>query len=648
MQTLAYKEELCSNFTMDKKITVNQYFQKPVGSGSNFFDDISSSSGPSAMMASVIESGSSHDLFHASTNSSSSYQTQQLLSGIANMQIDKSGQKNPSVTSASSKSDEGNNMGSKEEPVLCRIFAMQDEISSPVEKAKPSLGKTFFDTLGSTSPTSILQFGSGSSGIDFMMPDPVNSILPPGLNSDESGGFDELFGLGPNTKGPSGEYERRRDAWIPSERTRRGLIAAATAKPGTFFPERDLLTMPGVILEEDMVDSVTQLVTYYLGEADANQRKVLTMNDVTQDERGLRELIQAECYRAAVNLTGRLLTIYGQGVGRAGHPSKHTVHSIQLWFTRLALLVKLRAYSVAEAEGSVWWDCDRPDLYYQFYPELYGGRLGTLIPFQMRLLLAVMPSFSKRYQEALDRLYSVLAVVKKIQYNLDNGRSEDGSQLELSPQDRAESKRLWRSREIRIHHAVVNIALQQKDYWLAVEVLEMLAADESSPVTKRALHSALGRIFLQLGDIAGAEKNFSVSRSLKQKQLGTLGSHAADFRELIDRGLMAVAQNCFQDAYNSFEKAALMEPSNIMVVNNLAVCLLYMGRLKDAIKLLCSAVNNNPSLALHGSLLLNLCTLFELESSFCNEKKLALLKVVSKYKGDAVAVTSLKLPCQFS
>lgn len=75
----------------------------------------------------------------------------------------------------------------------------------------------------------------------------------------------------------------------------------------------------------------------------------------------------------------------------------------------------------------------------------------------------------------------------------------------------------------------------------------------------------------------------------------------------------------------------------------MGVCLLYGGHLKDAIRVLESAVSLNPVDALQESLLLNLCTLYDMESSKGRMKKFALLRQISRYQADAPTAILEKL-----
>lgn len=448
----------------------------------------------------------------------------------------------------------------------------------------------------------------------------------------------------PRTGGTAGEAERRRDAWIPGPRTLRVLQEVAAGGSGS-LPEGEALTMPGVILDGELGDPVGEMVAHYLGEGEASKRKVLMADDVTQDDRGLCQLIQAGCLRAAVNLTGRLLSVYGQGRGRAGHPAKHTPHSLQLWFTRLALLVRLRTFGAAVDEAAAFDPClDRPDLYFAFRPELHGDRTGSVAPFALRLLVAELSAYVPSTagsgggcERALDHLYALLATVDKILYNLRRGLREDGNHAPLTEDDRAKSLQLWSERRKRVLFSVINCAVYAKDYELAVKTLLPIVEEAEAQGNGRPLRSALGRLLLQLGDVAGAEHHFAIAR-----RLGT-GTKVDEVCELIDRGLVAVAQNAFREALAFFRTALQLDPSNVLVSNNVAVCLLYLGRLREALKVAEEAIEANPALALHESVLLNVCTLYELRSACRARSKVAMLRLLATHKGDGVHPGCLKL-----
>ena len=114
-------------------------------------------------------------------------------------------------------------------------------------------------------------------------------------------------------------------------------------------------------------------------------------------------------------------------------------------------------------------------------------------------------------------------------------------------------------------------------------------------------------------------------------------------REHVDRGLIAIAQNAFQEAYECFSAALKIDPTNVMLINNVAVCLLFTGKLEAAVHLLENAVTRNPIKALQESLLLNMSTLYELHTTHNKQSKLHLLSQLNRCKGDSIDMQCLKL-----
>ncbi|CAG5043847.1 unnamed protein product [Parnassius apollo] len=562
---------------MDNKPSLSQYFSSSeVPPASQFFDEIGSS--PSDIIQSVylgeneVNTTTTTNLFSENVTTSLTHQKIPQEMTFANVL--------PTVSG-----------------------------STAVPAASLPDPSTFFDTIGPET-----QIGSSKS----VMATPA--ILT-----------ETMDGLSIKNQPVDKEADRRRDAWIPTEEAKKTLLKAQSSPKGSFFPEREVLTMPGLVLEEELGDSLQEVAVKYLGVSTAGSRGVVRADHVSRDEAGLRELLRTGYLRAAINLTATLLAAAGQGVGRMHRPTKHTPRSLQLWLTRFAIMVRIKLHEPLLKEAEPFGDLSKPDMFYQFYPDTHENRTGSLAPFSLRLLIAELPGHVGKPEEAMDRLYTMLDVIQKMLSNLQQGKTEDGTGTITSEQDKVESIRLWTGRQTRVLHSIVNCAIALKDYRLASKILVSLQKQASSPAQKRALSSALCRLWLLAGHVKVAMIHLEDAREQRHHLCPT-----PDVREYVDLGLIDIAHGKYQEAANIFANAADQESTNIMVANNLSVCLLYMGRLKEAISVLQKAINSDPERGLNERLLINLCTLYELESSKTNEKKLNLLRMLCKHKSDTI------------
>ncbi|XP_012512410.1 PREDICTED: trafficking protein particle complex subunit 12 [Propithecus coquereli] len=566
--------------------------------------------------------------------------------------------KSPSFSSASETSAKTPPQVVQPSPSLSKFFG--DTINTN------SLASDFFDSFTTSTFISVSNPNAGASvpeklsslaaPVGGTSPDSTDPSCSAGVERSESGvstasleipespkPFSQIQAVFAGSDDPfatalsMSEMDRRNDAWLPSKGTRDILTAVATQQYSTVFVDKENLTMPGLRFDNIQGDAVKDLMLRFLGEKAAAKRQVLNAASVEQSFVGLKQLISCRNWRAAVDLCGRLLTAHGQGYGKSGLPTSHTTDSLQLWFVRLALLVKLGLFQNAEMEFEPFGNLDQPDLYYEYYPHVYPGRRGSMVPFSMRILHAELQQYLGNPQESLDRLHRVKTVCSKILTNLEHGLAEDGSMSNMSPENRQASVQLWRSRLGRVTYSMANCLLLMKDYVLAVQAYH--AVIQCCPEQEPQLLSGIGRISLQIGDIKTAEKYFQEVEKVTQKLDGPQGK----IMVLMNRAFLHLGQNNFAEAHRFFTEILRLEPANAVANNNAAVCLLYLGKLKDSLRQLEALVQRDPGHYLHESVLFNLTTMYELESSRSMQKKQCLLEAVASREGDSFNTQCLKL-----
>lgn len=208
------------------------------------------------------------------------------------------------------------------------------------------------------------------------------------------------------------------------------------------------------------------------------------MESITVDDRGIKTLINEHCYRGALALSSRLLANYGQGFDQRGKSLvKHTTHSLQLWHTRIAVLMKLNLLDVAKSEAEAFGDLNRVDLFYEHaQPQEFKSKYGSFTSFSFRLLLAAeLPLRLGRPNTALNNLVQILEITEKIQKFFANLQKTNEANF-------------WTERRVRVMCSMINCAMHLKNYDLAHQLYDkILEIEDLKPTIRYSIGSARGK-----------------------------------------------------------------------------------------------------------------------------------------------------------
>ncbi|KAF2852346.1 hypothetical protein T440DRAFT_467040 [Plenodomus tracheiphilus IPT5] len=269
----------------------------------------------------------------------------------------------------------------------------------------------------------------------------------------------------------------------------------------------------------------------------------------------------------------------------------HLVH------VRLACLCLLQEHQLAAQESKVLGDLNSA-----FYRHPLTN--AHLVPWDLRLLVVRLSALG--YGEWRKGIMGYYELARECRESIIKAATE-------------QEKKLWRSRLRDCGIRVANVLVEMGDLEGAGRHLGTLATSNDATNTTEAREILLMEtlVWLRVGDIQAARRCLSHATAQAPDELIDSTLHA----------LVQLADSDYEAAASSFRDLHEKIPDDAMVAQNLAVCLLYTGRIQDAKDVLSKLVVESPPFH---SLVLNLSTIYELCTERNREKKVALAETLAQ------------------
>lgn len=270
-------------------------------------------------------------------------------------------------------------------------------------------------------------------------------------------------------------------------------------------------------------------------------------------------------------------------------------HLIYLCYNVLAL-TKLRKFIEASEELDTLEDFESSQYKYETYPQVYPNRFGSMVPFTLRWIHAELPMRLGNRGETLDRLYLLLDFVRE------KLRIKELEKFDVSVEN-------WRKREGFVITSISNHHLSNKEFGVCLKLLkDLVNKNESDPLSL----SKLSYIQLQFGDLEGSKNSFNLIENLLKD--GNYSLDEVKMKNLVNRNkaLIYLVGKDYISAVREYDECIERDPTDVVAVNNKALCLMYLRDLTDSIKVLESALESIPTFALNETVVVNLCSMYEL------------------------------------